>query len=135
MKTVEKFGRHGDVLLIKLDGIEVTGKLDETRKLALGEVTGHSHQVDETCEVIHFDPVIHGSILEHTRKVIAETIPSEARKFWSPEMVEIVRFLKPKKGGKLTHEEHKTLSIGDDSARVVVIQRDYRPEGYTKVID
>jgi len=135
-KTMNPISRHGDVLLVDID-MDVDGAIDETRTLAEGEVTGHYHRIegDKGSVVINFDAQKHSMIQEAVRDKIEASMSPEARKHWSRELVEVVKFLKPKIGDRLVHNEHKALSIGDEKARAVVIQRDYRPQGYTKVID
>lgn len=133
-KTMKKFGRHGDVIFVKINELP-NGKLDKTKTLALGEATGHSHRLEGEGQVIFFDPKLHSKIQDELRIKIKNSLPLEYQKYFSPELIEIIKFLKPYVGDKIVHEEHKTLTVNDKKTRAVVIQRDYTPEGYKKVID
>ena len=134
MKTAKDFARHGDVLLVAID-IDVEGTPLKDKRLALGEVTGHSHKAEGDCVVVDFDSQLHSAIQDEVRERVAQSLSPEAQKHFSPELLEVVKFLKPIKHTRITHEEHKALSIDDARTRAVIIQRDYEPKGYKKVID
>jgi len=94
--------RHGDVLIIPTKK-KVQGEPQKKAVLALGEVTGHSHQMTSG-----------KSTLFRFKEEMYLRVTS--------------------KRAALTHEEHAKIELPAGEYEVV-IQRDYIPGGWTKVID
>lgn len=98
--------RHGDVVLVAVDGIPDGGKpvKRENRKLVLarGEVTGHSHTIAT--------PTI--------------------------QMIEVngERYLKAVRPFVIRHQEHTALTIPEGIYRVQ-IQREYSPAEIKRIVD
>jgi hypothetical protein len=130
-------GRHGDVLCLKSDlDVEVTGKrVDKT--LAYGEVTGHSHRLDEgDVEVFEFDEKLHGLIAANIRKNLKDSSP--VRDPAVLQMIDKFQFshivkVKSEKA-TLIHEEHKkqTLTKGIHG---IGIQVSFRGKSWQKTLD
>lgn len=93
--------RHGDVEIMRVDGMPEDVKKLKRKELAFGEVTGHAHRIDI------------GDLFE--------TKDGEL-------------YLKVEKLTKVSHEEHKTLTLAPGVYRVG-IKRQYTPDGWESVRD
>lgn len=135
MKT-EKPNRQGDVILIPLD-CQIEGPAMEHCVLALGEVTGHSHQIPEGAEKVAFDRIkhdkIHTSVYEKLKAEFGREFPGEIFPF-AKEDIEIGCLIRVPERATLLHEEHKEIHLPAGN-HAVVIQRSYSPRGWTRTID
>lgn len=100
--------RQGDVLLIKLDSVDLTGAKQEVPEgnyyiLAKGEATGHAHKILKRLTTLYL-------------------------------LGEFKRILDVKVRAQVQHEEHGNLEL-DPGLYQVVQQREYRPEGIRNVRD
>lgn len=130
--------RHGDVIscACNLD-FEITGVKVESKILAYGEVTGHSHRVvGENTEVFIFDRKLHDKILQNIRAKMLEEAPVRDQivldMINSLQLSHIVRVNDEK--ATLVHEEHKkqTLTRGIHG---VFIQKSFRGKSWRAVLD
>lgn len=66
--------RHGDVLIQKCEEIPVESRLRKTSVLVRGEITGHSHRIQEhgACEIWESDNVLFLKILQDTATLVHE---------------------------------------------------------------
>jgi hypothetical protein len=101
------FYRHGDVILKKVKNVptKATAVKNDKRVLAYGEVTGHSHRFVESPDPMPF--------FKFDDKTYCQVTGSNAM---------------------LIHEEHNALVI-PEGVYEIVIQREYTPEGWKKVVD
>lgn len=108
MKTFDKQGRQGDVLVNRVRAIPKGAKAVDWKKegrviLAFGEQTGHAHALDLS---------------------FATMFQTEEGK----------RFIKIEDGAKLSHEEHDTIAPAPGVYEVIQ-QREYTPEAIRNVAD
>lgn len=107
---MEAFGRHGDVVIYRLDGLAPEfGERIEPDKgklvLAYGEATGHSHSLPEGIGELYKAPNMDGMYLNVT-----------------------------KEGAQLGHEEHKSIAM-PVGLYYVGIKRQHSPNGWDPVRD
>lgn len=132
--------RHGDVITLPLK-TSITGTPVKGCTLALGEATGHSHRIEEGASRILFD----GRNKSHVdgRLEAFKLIKDEFKREFSDEefpftlddfTVECFVIVE-QAPVTLKHEEHKTLVYDTPGTHAVVIQRDYTPEGWKRVVD
>ncbi len=107
-----KIFRHGDLLLKEVKALPKGLKLKKDNILALGEVTGHHHK------------------LMPTKQDFADSL-----KTYLDELTGNV-FFSTQTEVKLTHQEHKTLTI-EKGHYEVIIEREYDPftKNISQVID
>ena len=90
--------RHGDLLIRQIEKLPKGIKEVESNTIAEGEFTGHSHRLQTA---VRTDMKIYTDI--------------DGRKYF-----------KVDKDGKLTHEEHKTITI-EKGIYEVIIEREFNP--------
>lgn len=104
-KQMTKIGRHGDVLLVKMDETPDFSQMRKVEhgRVAEGEVTGHSHRLTGDAE-----------LFERDGELWIRTGPAKS---------------------SIIHQEHKEIFLPADSALRVTIQREMTLEGPRNVID
>lgn len=95
--------RHGDVIIRQVTEIPQEAKKENHLTLALGEITGHSHRIEDSA----------AALFKYNDKMYLR-VQSDL--------------------GFLRHEEHKEIQIPKGDYEII-IQRDYTPKGWEKVID
>jgi ribosomal protein L16 Arg81 hydroxylase len=98
--------RQGDVLYIPVDRIPDGAKLEDTKTVAYGEVTGHHH-----------------TMVELDTKSKAEVYTLEDQMF-AKVLGDVV----------VTHQEHNELVV-EEGIYEIRIQREYTPEDIRRVLD
>lgn len=115
MKTY-KTNIQGDVLLVKLDMLpEGNHTKEKSPTLALGEVTGHSHRMENG-----------GDVLTLERPIVVKNKRGKE--------VAISRVLVVNDSGVLVHQEHAAQEI-PVGVYGIIIQREYEPEAWNEVQD
>lgn len=107
--------RHGDLLLIRIDKMPSKLKKTESKVLAVGEVSGHKHQLNGQVTVWeNADKETLGTLVSSLqgKKLLHNAIP---RKFFNAYTNQ-----------ELVHEEHKPLAI-EEGVYAVVIEREHDP--------
>lgn len=97
---MEKFLRHGDLLLTRVDSIPKDAKELPTLTLAEGEATGHHH-----------------------------TFSSGQVQLYAPSQVteDVAKYIEVKtKEASLTHQEHKEIKVAQGTYKLS-IEREYNP--------
>lgn len=132
--------RHGDVITLQLK-TKISGDKAKTCTLALGEVTGHSHRFEEGAEFIPFVATredhrsAHSEAFEAIKTQFKREFPNEKFPFTAGDFIVEGFVITTEPMATLVHEEHGALSYEEPGTHAVIIQRDYRPEGWRKVID
>ncbi len=101
----KKTYRQGDVLILEIDAIPATAKPEKGLVLALGEATGHKHQIMNKKSVNRF---------------VAERLQYLS--------------VKAKAGAVVQHEEHSPITLPPGNY-AVLIQTEYAPGELKLVID
>jgi len=104
---MKKNYRQGDVYLFSVDSIP-TGRVKEDKVVAYGEVTGHKHQV------------IDGDVF----------VDSEGGMYLSATVETKMKHMDA--SGKVA--DHNTVNVDPGNYRIV-IQEEYQPEGWKRVVD
>lgn len=103
--------RQGDVYFIPVSNIPAGGKKRENGTAAYGEVTGHSHRLDEASMAIAEVLECGDGLFLHVSK---DGISIE--------------------GATFVHEEHGPVTLAPGNYEIR-IQREYAPEGIRNVVD
>ena len=98
--------RQGDVLYVPVQKIPEGAKLEDTKTVAYGEVTGHHHTMVE---------------LDTKSKALVYTLEDQM-------------FAKVEGDVVITHQEHDQLAV-EEGLYEIRIQREYTPEDIRRVLD
>jgi hypothetical protein len=98
--------RQGDVLFVRVDRVPQGAKLEDTKTVAYGEVTGHHH-----------------TMVELDTKSKAEVYTLEDQMF-AKVLGDVV----------ITHQEHDHLPVAEGIYEIR-IQQEYTPEDIRRVLD
>lgn len=81
--------RHGDVMIAAVDALPIEAKIKPTAVLALGELTGHSHRIEDasTAEILEWRGQMFVRVTASTARVIHQehkpiTLPRGSYHFW-----------------------------------------------------
>ncbi len=112
-QTTGKY-RQGDVLFVRVESIPEGGKKRENGTAAYGEVTGHSHRLQEAN--------------------LATATVFECGKDLFLHVTDLGISIEGDPGVTFIHEEHGPISLAPGSYEIV-IQREYSPEAIRNVAD
>jgi hypothetical protein len=131
-KKTARIFRQGDVLIIAV-AAGLLGARPKQRErggvvLAYGEVTGHSHRIEEpSAALMVLDD--QSAMAEAARQLLASVgLTMEIRD------EDVVGVLDTPKGGHIEHEEHGTIPLRE-KYHVVLRQREYSPADIRQVAD
>lgn len=128
---IKDYKRQGDVLVFELElsSLEGLGTKKSDNILALGEETGHRHEVATDKEVTFLPDgekalEVEGAMFEFLKENWKKEFPDIAFPFERQDFA-ISAFVVPEEDTEITHQQHAKIALSKGSINAVVIQSEW----------